>query len=686
MTVAVTDLRTIVDEADATTDWNQGSVVTADPDPIESTGSLGLAVSTDTQAMYHTLAAAVDMSTTPRLVYVWILPNGTMDTRANGGVMLVLGDGTNTIGYHIAGSDAAGFRHDTGPVGWQCIVVDTGNLPSFGTTAFAGTVGSLNLAAITEIGAGFKTLSKALGGANNCFVDIMRYGAAGEGLRITAGGSGTEGTFAEIAAEDRNTANQKAHGVIREYTSGAYGVQGSLIFGEAAAATESRFIDDGAVVAFESRGFANDKLVFTVEGNSGATNIFQLTGGSIKSAGPFVDSDFSGGNIDTLSLDGVVFDQLGGGMLFSNLADAAGHTVQNCSFIGCGQVDPGDVTFQDNTIQASTAGATGAVLLDADGTAGWSGLAFVGAAGEGHGIYITATGTYDFTNFTFTGFDADETTDAAVYNDSGGAVTINVSGGDVPTVRNGAGASTTVNATVNYNMSGMNDGTEITILDRSVSMLNITGTPTALAFGDASATERMGQSFQVGTTANAERVKLQLRKVGSPTDGVTVRLVNGVPGSALLAESVPLSGANITTVFAEYDIDLTEKNSLTASTTYGIEVQRTGAIDAANYYEIEYDTSDVEASGTRYVYNAGWGTAAGDLLVEIMEAASDNELFHVESSVGTETWQHGGTVRDIEVLALHQDYLPIVLLDDVGATDKDATLTQSPDRVFSNPP
>ena len=467
MTVAVADLRTIVDEADSTTGWNQGSAVTADPDPIEATASIGLAVSTDTQAIYYTMGASVDMSTTPRLVYVWILPNGTMDTRANGGVMLVLGDGTNTVGYHIAGSDVAGFRHDSGPVGWQCIVVDTGNLPSFGTTVFNGTLAGLDLTAITEIGAAFKTLSKALGGANNCFVDILRYGSAGDGLRITAGGSGTEGSFSEIAAEDRTTTNQKAHGIIREYTSGAFGVQGSLVFGEAGAATESRFIDDGAVVAFESRGFANDKLTFTVEGNSGATNIFQLTGGSIKSAGPFVDCDFSGGNIDTLSLDGVVFDQLGGGILFSNLADAAGHTVQNCSFIGCGQIDPGDITFQDCTIQASTAGATGAVLLDADGTAGWSGLSFIGASGEGHAIYITEAGTYDFTDISFTGFGADGTTDAAVYNNSGGAVTINVSGGDSPTVRNGAGATTTVNNTVNVTLTGLQTNSEVTIVRTS---------------------------------------------------------------------------------------------------------------------------------------------------------------------------------------------------------------------------
>lgn len=68
------------------------------------------------------------------------------------------------------------------------------------------------------------------------------------------------------------------------------------------------------------------------------------------------------------------------------------------------------------------------------------------SAGTGHAITITATGTFDFDDNTFTGYGADGTTDAAIYNNSGGAVTLNIPlGGQVPTIRNGAGASTTIN-------------------------------------------------------------------------------------------------------------------------------------------------------------------------------------------------------------------------------------------------
>jgi hypothetical protein len=67
------------------------------------------------------------------------------------------------------------------------------------------------------------------------------------------------------------------------------------------------------------------------------------------------------------------------------------------------------------------------------------------SAGAGHAIEITATGTFDFTGNTFTGYGADSSADAAIYNNSGGAVTLNLpTGAQVPTITNGAGASTTI--------------------------------------------------------------------------------------------------------------------------------------------------------------------------------------------------------------------------------------------------
>lgn len=89
----------------------------------------------------------------------------------------------------------------------------------------------------------------------------------------------------------------------------------------------------------------------------------------------------------------------------------------------------------------------------------FSGCSFTG--GGGHAIRITTPGTYTLTENTFTGFGADGSNGAAIFNDSGGAVTLNISNGSTPTVRNGSGASTTVNNNVTITVTPLQTGSEV---------------------------------------------------------------------------------------------------------------------------------------------------------------------------------------------------------------------------------
>jgi hypothetical protein len=68
--------------------------------------------------------------------------------------------------------------------------------------------------------------------------------------------------------------------------------------------------------------------------------------------------------------------------------------------------------------------------------------------------------------------------DAAVFNSSGGAVTINVTDGDTPTVRNGPGATTTVVSTVSVTLTGLKDNTEVRIYETGTTTI-VDGTETA---------------------------------------------------------------------------------------------------------------------------------------------------------------------------------------------------------------
>ena len=94
-----------------------------------------------------------------------------------------------------------------------------------------------------------------------------------------------------------------------------------------------------------------------------------------------------------------------------------------------------------------------------------------GGTGAGHAITITVPGTYTFSANQFTGYGAAGSTDAAIYNNSGGAVTLNITGGGgTPTVRNGAAATTTVNNTVTVTFTGIPDGLEARIRRGSVNL------------------------------------------------------------------------------------------------------------------------------------------------------------------------------------------------------------------------
>lgn len=109
------------------------------------------------------------------------------------------------------------------------------------------------------------------------------------------------------------------------------------------------------------------------------------------------------------------------------------------------------------------------------------------SGGSGHAIEITAPGTYSLDNLSFTGYGADDTSDAAIYNNSGGAVTLSVSGGSTPTVRNGAGASTTVQSGATLTLTGLQAGSDVVI--------RAAGTSTVLDSVDQNAGATWGYSY-----------------------------------------------------------------------------------------------------------------------------------------------------------------------------------------------
>lgn len=468
MAVTLTDQRTIINECDATTGWTGSATVTlftTEPTGIESTGCLGMVVSNATQNAYFTVSSTdftAGNSPGPSLIYVWIFHRAELDTTANGGLMIQLGDGTNRIGYHIAGADVDGFRHSSGPVGWQCIVLDTANRPAQ-FTVFAGAEASLNMAAITQIGIGFKTLVKAVGGVSNCFWDILRRGAIGQGLLITAGTSGDPGTWAQIAAADRGTGNQQAYGVVRELGTGVYGVQGPLTFGDTAGTTASYFKDTNVTVVFEDRAVGSDKYSITIQGNAtGSTTWWHEDSSFVvptTRASKFVATDADLQVMKAIRTSFTGFTQ--GFQLSADATNAPNHEFTGCTVRRCAQVEAGRVPISGGCLFTGHTGTDAALLWNANIDISES--AFdnnTDGTNDPAGIEHPATGTFAYDALTFSGNDFD------IYNSSGGLVTINATNGSNPsTTRNSVGSSTVINNAITLTLTGIQAGSEVRILE-----------------------------------------------------------------------------------------------------------------------------------------------------------------------------------------------------------------------------
>lgn len=180
MAVTVTDRRITLTEGDNLTNWTLADDVVTDSF-AEGTASVATAINIATGEIFFTTAATIDLSDS--IVYVYTSLVATQASWEDGVHSLLLGDGADTIGWHQQGSDRRVFSHSDGPVGWSCFVIDGAVAKNYSAatehTVIGGSLAGLDLSAVEDVGCQYITLSKALGGGNNCYNDIIRYGNDG---------------------------------------------------------------------------------------------------------------------------------------------------------------------------------------------------------------------------------------------------------------------------------------------------------------------------------------------------------------------------------------------------------------------------------------------------------------------------------------------------------------------------
>jgi hypothetical protein len=143
------------------------------------------------------------------------------------------------------------------------------------------------------------------------------------------------------------------------------------------------------------------------------------------------------------------------------------------------------------------------------------------------------------------------------------------------------------------------------------------------------ARDKLAQSFQVTGTQTVDQVKLWLKKVGTPTGTLTLRIETNSAGnpSGTLADAnatITVAESGLTTSYGWITFDFATNFSLSSSTTYWLVLSTDRSASAANYIEWGNDTSSpAYASGEmKAEASSSWSALTADAVFEVFGAAT----------------------------------------------------------------
>jgi len=408
-------------------------------------------------------------TTDPRHFYVWIynLANSSADIAANGGYRIYLAGNANENSYdmyYVGGSD------ELPGGGWKCYVA---SLRQSGADT-AGTFGGEANLPSTVTHAGAQSTIKTgvtVSRFANFALDSMFIGV---GLTVYNGDSGAPAGITSFTDVNDNELNR--YGVCERTSSGA-SIQGKLGIGLDDASTTDTYYSDSDIVILNPNKNPNsptnlntlsDFTGISIQGGLTTAFFTNVFFNSVDSYDKGYFSCSEGTNEPaTVELDGCTFQNWGTTTLSANT------TATNTTWINCEAITLNTGTLDNCTVET---GIGGTYVFAGSTPDNISNTSFIGGGtGGGHAIEVTASGSYDFTNNSFTNFGGNNTDDAAIHiNGAGLDVTFNITGNDAtaaPTYKlTGVGATVAFNAAVTVNVTGLpvtpepQDATEIRVL------------------------------------------------------------------------------------------------------------------------------------------------------------------------------------------------------------------------------
>jgi hypothetical protein len=447
-----------VNDAETATNWTAAGVTSAAIEPdfkYQGTNCISGQVKTSQAGFYYRNAAASYNFSSPQNVWIAKVTITNKDSLDGTGLILEMGTGarTNYWQYYVwSGVTAAPYTQPYPIKGGFTIVPIDPNIANY-RNVVQGTGATLTTIDMFGVQADCAATSKA----PNLGMDAIDFVPVGSGLILTGGdGASARGTFSNFISYDEGTLTNR-YGVVSTQEGILY-VTGALTIGSN---TATGFDDSNRVLVFPSGrfgiGFAGVKFGLQNASTTIAmTNCFFNSRGSGMSSTLDTRPDYTVSGLNGLAnITGCTFDT------FRRILANTQTTFTSCSFLNGLQIVQDNATFTSCNFSRSTAGADVAYVIS-NNPQRISYANFV--YNSGHAIQITAPGSYVFTGNKFTGYTGSGTVGAAIYNTSGGEVTLTIAGGgDTPTYKNVPPSSIIINNDKSLTLTGMKDNTEVRI-------------------------------------------------------------------------------------------------------------------------------------------------------------------------------------------------------------------------------
>jgi hypothetical protein len=418
---------------------------------------------------------------------------------------------TNSKNWFIGGPDTVVLE------GWVPYVVEVDGTCDLDN---GGTMTSVDAAGVTNTAIAVSKLA-------HTFIDVCRYGS---NITIKDGTDGSPVTFEDARVYDN--AGARAWGVVTS-SDGNYSLAGEINVGTSGQTAVTVFKDTGRSCTWRPFPVSTSLYKFKLAGASGFVTTFQLGtltsgvasggGGVIKGAPRYTHYAGVGtGYVSSVwSIDASATFTLCKlyGHTFKDMLAATLRSdtdIQFCIFQSCGEITANGATlkscqFSDlvgttpisakysvkvattaadvrnssfvNAADAATGGSGVLWNVNANTSGKLDGCSFTSGGGNGHGIELgtDCPTTIALSDVDFSGYGGTPGSNptsssgslaAAIFNDSGKTITISVSGGTTPSVRNGVGATTIVNSTITLTVTPLATGSEVRAY--------LTGTSTAV--------------------------------------------------------------------------------------------------------------------------------------------------------------------------------------------------------------